>query len=228
MATATSWRDRLSPHPETVQWAALLVNVELALLLVYAFVLQPQFGTTFQSPLDWRYAIYPFVWINVGLWAVWRTRPAPTTTRRRALAAGIAVAYFGILAYAGGLVSLGGSGFQYGPYFTLSLPPGYSPALQYSGEFLRLVVMPYNLVGYLALAYLVYATVIDAAGSAISGVLGLLSCVSCTWPVLASLATGIFGGASALATATMGYSYGISTVVFVVTVGLLYWRPTVR
>jgi hypothetical protein len=85
--------------------------------------------------------------------------------------------------------------------------------------------MPARVVGYLALAYLVYATVIDAAGSAVSGVLGLLSCVSCSWPILASLLTGVFGSSSALVAATFDLSYDVSTLVFVVTVALLYWRP---
>jgi len=54
--------------------------------------------------------------------------------------------------------------------------------------------------------------------------LGLLSCVSCTWPVLASLVGGVAGG-TGLAAAVTTQSYGLSTVVFCVTVGLLYWRP---
>ena len=70
-----------------------------------------------------------------------------------------------------------------------------------------------------------YATVLDAARSAVTGVLGLLSCVSCSWPVLASLATGVAGGGSGLAAAVSTGSYGLSTVVFVATVALLYWRP---
>jgi cytochrome c biogenesis protein CcdA len=80
-------------------------------------------------------------------------------------------------------------------------------------------------VGYAALAVLVYATALDVAGSAIGGVLGLFSCVSCTWPVLASLVGGVAGGSSAVASAALSGSYGLSTVIFVVTVGLLYWRP---
>jgi hypothetical protein len=71
----------------------------------------------------------------------------------------------------------------------------------------------------------VYATVLDAAGSAVTGVLGLLSCVSCSWPVLTSIATGLVGGSSGVAAAVSNGSYGLSTLVFVVTVGLLYWRP---
>jgi hypothetical protein len=43
--------------------------------------------------------------------------------------------------------------------------------------------------------------------------------------VLASLATGVFGSGTALASAVYGLSYDISTVVFLLTVALLYWRP---
>ena len=87
--------------------------------------------------------------------------------------------------------------------------------------------MPARVVGYAALAYLVYATVIDASGAAVSGVVGLLSCVSCSWPILASLLSGVAGGGSVLVAATFDFSYDISTAVFLLTVALLYWRPFV-
>jgi len=224
MATATgSWREWLWPAPETVRWGGLVVGWEVLILLGYLVFVDPQFTSIWA----FRTVLYPFVWVNVALWAIWRTDPAPTSRRRAVMAAGVAVGYFLVLAYAGGLFGVA-AGRVYGPYFNLGFPPGWSPALLYSGEVLRLSILPFKFVGYLALAYLVYATVIDAAGSAVSGVLGLLSCVSCTWPVVASLATGVFGGASAVAATATGYSYGISTLVLVVTVGLLYWRPTLR
>jgi cytochrome c biogenesis protein CcdA len=59
----------------------------------------------------------------------------------------------------------------------------------------------------------------------VTGILGLLSCVSCSWPILATLVTGVAGSGTAIAGAAYAQSYGLSTVVFVVTVGLLYWRP---
>lgn len=209
------------PRRETVLGGALLVTVELFLVYVYAVVSDP-------TLLDWtgvRIIVYPLVWINVSLWAVLRTRPAPAGRRHRRLAAGLAVGYFVVLAYAGGLVGPGG------PYATglslklFPLPPGISPAVIYSGEHVALRFIPYKVLGYGALAYLVYATVIDAAGSAVTGVLGLLSCVSCSWPVLASLVSGALGSSTAVAGAVYAQSYGLSTVVFVLTVGLLYWRP---
>jgi hypothetical protein len=223
MATAShSLRERVRPEPRTLLVGILLVHLEVGLLLGYALIS----GDRFVTLLDWRRAIYPFVWINVGLWALWRTSPAETTPRRKAVAGAIAVGYLVVLSYAGGLFDFGAMR-ALGPSLSVSLPPGFSPTLTYSAPPLRVSLFPYRVVGYLALAYLVYATVIDAASSAIGGVLGLLSCVSCSWPILATVATGVFGSTSAVAVAATGYSYGISTVVFVATVALLAWRPTV-
>jgi hypothetical protein len=223
MSTATAtWADRLRPEKQTLLWGALVVNVELLLLVSYAVISDSRLI----GPLAVRYWLFPFVWINVGLWAILRTRPAPSAPRQRRIAAAIAVGYFGVLAYFGGVI---------GPAATdqistlrvvlLDLPPGWGPAILYDGTLVGVTLMPYKIVGYVALAYLVYATVLDAAGSAIGGLLGLLSCVSCTWPVLATIVTGVVGSGSAIASAATGQSYGLSTVVFVVTVGLLYWRP---
>jgi hypothetical protein len=224
MVTNTlSWPERFRPDERTALAVFVVVNLELAILWAWLLTTDWQFD----SLLGLRYAIYPLVWINVGLWALWRTVPASTTSRRRVLAGSLAAGYFLILAYVGGLI---GTPSQFPTGLTLALdnPPGFSPALLYDGEPLRITLLPYKLVGYLALTYLVYATIIDAAGSAISGLLGLLSCVSCTWPIAATLLSGILGGGSALAAEAFGYSYDISVVVFVLTVGLLYWRPTVR
>lgn len=194
--------------------------------------------------------VYPFVWINAAALGVWMTEvPSGSaeaehgggegpSTRYRGIAVAVGVGYLLVLAYAGGIL---GPGYDLvdasvdavasaspGWYLSSGLPPGYGPAAVYEGSLVTLVLVPYKLVGYLALAYLVYATVIDAAGAAITGVLGLLSCVSCSWPVLAALVSGVAGSGSALATAAYGESLALSTVVFVVTVGLLAWRPRFR
>jgi hypothetical protein len=108
----------------------------------------------------------------------------------------------------------------------VGLPPGWSPSLIYTGELLHLVVLPYKVIGYVALAYLVYKTALDASSAIFGGVVGIFSCVSCSFPLIAGLVTGIGGGS--LAAATAQSSYLLSTVVFVVTVGLLYWQPSIR
>jgi hypothetical protein len=135
------------------------------------------------------------------------------------------------LSIAGGILSPGHilHGHAHSTGFRIAnLPPGWGLALLYGGSYLNLAVIPYKLFGYLALASLVYATVIEATRNLLSGIVGLFSCVSCTLPVLAAVASGLFGGSSALATAAYSQSYALSTVVFVVTVGLLSWRPSVR
>lgn len=218
MSHATRERvERLVPDRQTLLVAGLLLNLELIAVLVYVNLAD----ATYTAP---RYLVYPWIWINLGVWAVVRTRPDPASARHRWLAAGVAVAYFTLLAYVGGLVGLGGMATG----LRISwLPPGWGPALLYSGEAIRLVLVPFKLVGYLALTYLVYATILDAAGSAVAGLVGLFSCVSCTWPVAASLLTGVLGSTVGVASGgAFALSYDLSTVVFVLSVGLLYWRPT--
>jgi hypothetical protein len=222
MATVdtTTLTDRFRPARKTLLWGALILNTEVILLLAYAALGSAEL----LSARGVRLWVYPFVWINASIWAVARTDVASASGRNRAGAAALAVGYFGVLAYTGGLVGPGHDSLGLGVALT-SLPPGWAPAVTYNGMGLSLVLIPYKVIGYLTLAYLVYATVLDAAGSAVTGLLGLLSCVSCSWPVLASIATGVVGSGSGIAAAVSTGSYGISTVVFVATVALLVWRP---
>ena len=225
---------RLRPSRDALLWAGLVVNSEIILTFVYLVLADV-------TVTEWRYLLYPFVWINVSAWALVRTKPvarARHSTRTRYLGAAVGVAYFLLLAYVGGLLSQG-VGFHHpggaavADHHALGwrlawLPPGWGPALLYSGMTVQLTLMPYKVVGYVTLAYLVYATVLDAAGSAVSGVLGLVSCVSCTWPVLASIAAAVAGSGTAVAAMANEWSYALGTLAFVVTVGLLRWRPTIR
>jgi hypothetical protein len=201
-------------------WVALALAVQFLFVLAYATVsdVRPR------SLAALRLWVYPWVWIDVGVWAVLRTSPAPAATRTRRLAAIAAAVYLVILAYAGGLVGPGG-----GPtpprIVWATVPQGWGPALTYAGEYVSAALIPYRVVGYLALSYLVYATVLDATRSAVTGLLGMLSCVSCSWPVLLSLAAGVAESGSGVAAAVTTGAYGLSTLVFVATVALLYWRP---
>ncbi|MFB6087707.1 MAG: hypothetical protein ABEJ85_04230 [Haloarculaceae archaeon] len=211
---------RFRPRKETLVWGALLVNTELVLLLAYTMLGNSRL-LGLRGVIMW---LFPFVWINVGIWAVVRTDPAPASARQRRLAALLAAGYFVVLAYTGGMI--GPTHRTLAPRVVwTTIPPGWAPTVTYSGVGLSLTLIPYKVVGYAALAYLVYATILDAAGAAVSGVLGLVSCVSCSWPVLASILTGALGSGSALAAAVYDWSYLVSTAVFVVTVALLYWRP---
>lgn len=206
-------------NPLILLLAVLVVVAELALVASYVVV----GGNTIT---DWTIVVIPWVWINVAVWAMVRTSPPAAPRQRRWLSGLFAVGYFGLLGFVAGLF---GPGVAEQPtslrWAVTSIPPGWAPTLLANTPLVRLSVVPYQFVGYVALAYLVYATLLDAAGSVVSGVLGLLSCVSCTWPVLASVLTGLVGGGAALTAAASGPTYAVSTVVFVLTVALLYWRP---
>ena len=129
-----------------------------------------------------------------------------------------------MLAVVGGLVGTGLGADATG--FGVAWPmPGWGPTLVYGGHAAALVLMPAYVVGYLALSYLLYVTVLDAAGSAVGGLLGLVSCVSCTWPVFATVASTALSGTGLLAASAAQVPYDISTAVFLLTVALLYWRP---
>lgn len=204
------------PDDSTVLWAALVLNVEFLIVHLYLRMI----GVTVTDPLM---LVYPWVWIDVGLWAVSTTSPAPASRRQRRLAGALGVGYFGVLAVAGGLL---GAGTDTGFRIAWALPPGFGPALLYDGEFIRTILQPYKLVGYVALAYLVYVTVLDAVSSALSGVVGLFSCVSCTWPILGTVLTSLLGEASAIVAFATNQPYAASTVVFLSAAGLLSWRPS--
>ena len=216
MASANVSVSRFRPERSTLLYAALLVNGELALVLFY-------FAVASSVLTDLVFLAYPFVWINAAIWSVSKVDLPDASRTHRLAAYGVGVAYFLLLAGVGGLFMLDGAGL--GARIAW-LPPGWGPTLVYSGTAFTTSLFPFKVIGYAALAYLVTATVLDAARTGVAGLLGLFSCVSCTWPVAATLLTGAFGGASALTAFAQNEPYGLSTVVFVSSVLLLVWRPT--
>jgi len=205
-------------------WAMLVLYVEVALVVLYVLT-APAIIT---NPLI---LVYPFVWINLSILAVVYV-DRPSATRRRLLVTGVlAAVYFGVLTVVGGLVGLGHAfhGHSHGAgairIAVASIPPGWSPALLYGGDLLRVSVFPYKLVGYAALSYLVFVTLLDVDASILSGALGFVSCVSCTWPILGTVLTALFGGGSVVTSVATNQPYGLSTLVFTTAVGLLVWRP---
>jgi hypothetical protein len=210
---------RLAPDRRTAVYWAMVLNAEFLLVAGYYALAS---DVTLRDPL---FAVVPFVWINLAAWGVLRTDPPAVGGRKRAVAVAIAVGYFLLLAVFGGIIN-GPSGVTTSYLNILQLPPGWNPAFFYNGELFSLVVLPYKLVGFAVLAYLVYVTVLDASGALVGGVVGLFSCVSCTFPIIAGIASGLAGGGSAIAGFTYANSYLLSTVVFGVTVLLLTWRPS--
>lgn len=221
---------RVRPDRGTLLVVALLVNTQLAVTLAYLLVSD----AIFTAP---RYLVYPWLWIDAAILAVWKTDLAPASRSTRRVGVAIAGGYVLLLALAGGLVAptgglvgaLSGS-FSPAPdptgFSVHWLAPGMGPAVLYQGAFVQAALLPYEVVGYLGLAYLVYAGVREAAGSTVSGLVGVFSCVSCAWPVVGGAVTTVFGSGSAIAFAATTWPYDVSTVVFLSAVGLLYWRPS--
>ncbi|ESP88485.1 DUF7546 family protein [Candidatus Halobonum tyrrellensis] len=197
--------------------ATLAFNLELAAVVAY-------FGLTNATMTSPLFTLYGLVWVDVALFVFARYDPpsVDAATRRRAAAA--AVGYAVLLAYFGGLVGAAAPTTPSGLGVAL-LPPGWGPAVTYGGSALAFVLMPAKVLGYAALAYLLYGALVAASGAGVAGVLGLFSCVSCSFPIVAGAAASLLGGGSTLAAAAAGIGYGPSTAVFLLTVGLLWWRP---
>jgi hypothetical protein len=198
------------------------------LVAVEALALALYLGTADVEVLAWRYYLYPFVWVNVGVLAVLASSVSGGTgtgsdvgALARRLAALVACGYFLLLGFLDGSLALSGSATG---FHLLWLPPGWGPAPVYDGAAVTVRLFPYRVVGYAALSYLVYAALVESSRAALSGLVGLVSCVSCTLPVAAALLSGLVGGTAGLAAAT-AWSYDLSTAVFVASVALLYWRP---
>ncbi|WP_418281166.1 DUF7546 family protein [Halorubrum sp. DTA98] len=219
-----SLTDRLiaaTPSVRTLAWAAFLLNAQLVFVVAY-------YGFLGSFPSTPRYAVYGLLWVNVAVLVLARA-PIPSgydfRTRRRAL--GIAAGYFALLVFFAGLVATGVPERAVDARVAW-LPPGWGPAVVYAGEYLTVILMPAYLLGYLALAKLVYVAVLEASGSIVAGIVGLFSCISCTLPILAMVGSALFGGTGILAATALDASYDLSTAVFLVTVVLLYWRPGFR
>ena len=208
--------DRLDVTIEDVLVWGAVVGAELLVVLVYLLAS----STTITEP---RYAIYPFVWINVGLLAVSRTSLPNRGRRVRALALAGAGAYLLALLYLGGLLRLGFvTPLSPGTDFRVSwVLPGWGPIVVFRNSLLQAVVVPFKLAGYLAFTYLLYARLLDATKGVLSGVFGLVSCVGCTFSLLVPLL-----GASTFS-AVAWLSWDVSTLVFLVTIALLYWSPEI-
>ncbi|WP_135820992.1 DUF7546 family protein [Halostella litorea] len=186
-----------------------------------ALVVAAYFAATDARVLSARYLAYPFVWMNVAVLAVARTRRPGVSDRRTGAAAVVAAGYFLLLAWAGGLVAPG-SGAGVGDAVVHAAPPGWGPILLVTGGWVSLTLVPFKAVGYAGLAALVYAMLADASRSAASGLLGFVTCVSCTGSVLGTLLAGTVGGSVAAASALFVQSYDVSTAVFLLTVAALW------
>jgi hypothetical protein len=222
---------RTVPGPDWLRrpelwWLVVLTAVEAVGVVGY-------FALTSADVQAVRYVVYPFVWINVGVLAVVSVTPRTPDRRTRLVAGAAAGVYFVVLGLLAGLISVdlgallgAGHGHSHAHvhgWQVAMTTPGWGPRVGYAGSVLTLNFVPFRVIGYLALSYLVYAALVDLAGTAVSGLLGLGSCLSCL-PVVGSLAAGLAGG-TGVATALSTLSVDVSTAVFVGSVLLLTLRP---
>ena len=192
-------------------WAALIV---LEALAVWAY-----FALTPDGPGSLRYVVYPFIWINAGLYAALRASPSPGSRRHRWLGIGVAVAYFLLVMAVPGNVGPGAADAL--SVRVVWYVPGWGPLVAVSSPWVRLYLVPFEVLGYAALAYLVYANALGLARGTLSGALGLVTCVGCTVPVLVPL-VGLLGGpATSLSTTAYAFSYDLGTAFYLLTLGLL-------
>ncbi len=211
-------RSRLGDHH--VRWLVVfwgtIAFVEFALVALYL-----RFGHVELDSL--RYHVYPFVWINVALWAVLRSRPVRARARRRLIAAVIAAAYFGLLLYLPGNISYDPAGaLETGLEWRMTVP-GWGPVLGFEGSWLRIRLVPFETIGYLGLAYLVYLHLLQVSRASLAGLAAIGTCIGCSVPVLVSL-FGLLGGAgTSLASTAYAWSYDLGTVLFVAVAIVLVW-----
>jgi hypothetical protein len=168
-----------------------VVGVLIALCLLEALALGLYLRTVPAEVTAVRYFLYPFVWVNVAVVAVARTRIPSASTRRHTLVALVGVGYFlGLAAIDGTLALSPGTGLT----VHWALPPGWGPLVIADVGPVRLTPVPYRTLGYAAIAYLLSVTLLERSLRGLGGLVGLFSCVSCTLPVIAAVLSGVAGG----------------------------------
>lgn len=200
---ATGWLIASTP------WLAF-AGVQLVVVAGYALVAD----VTMTAP---RYAFYPVVWTTVGVAAVVNAPAAAGSRRRRALASGLALAYFAVLVWFTGTVFLM-------PEWMYSLSvygglPGWAPIVTLMFGPVAASIVPFVAFGYVVLAYLTYVSLTRVTRGLVAAVLGPATCVGC----LAAGASGLLGLASGagLSVALGGVAYDAGTAVYLVAVAAL-------
>jgi hypothetical protein len=193
-----------------VPWV-LFVAVQVAAVALY-FLLTDAVAVTA------RHALFPVVWVTLSVWVILNT-PIPDDLPWYAPAvAVVSGVYFVALLWLAGLV---GTATSPGTAFAVSgASPGWGPILAYSGDFVHLRIIPFQVIGYAALAYLVFVALTDTASSLVGAAVGLVSCVGCTWTLVAGFLSVV--GSAGVTAFVQSYSYELSTLVFVTAVAVLY------
>jgi len=192
------------------RWLAVVV-VQALTLVVYAILPSTEVTAI-------RYLVYPFVWMDVAAWAVLQVSRPQANRRIRIAVALVSVGYFVVMMYVAGFLGHGHAAMT--GWRVIPAAPGWGPMVAYQNHWIRVYLIPFQVVGYAALAYLLYVTLLDATRAAVSGLLGLVTCVGCAWTLVAPL-FGATAGASVVGSTLYDWTYDLTTLVFLVTVVLL-------
>jgi len=209
---STAVRTRLREAPPlgvAVVSGAIVLLVQVTAIFAYLDIQQPTL-TSF-GPM-----VYPVVWITAGIVAaVWVGRTVDSR-RQRGLGVAVGGVYTVTLLWLSGILSAG-SGT--GTLMVQSTLPGWGPIVHYHGSLAHLSIVPFELIAYLTLGYIVYVLVADSGGSVRAAVLGFGSCVSCTASALLAAAGAV--GSTQLSSVVATAGYDTATVVLLITYGLL-------
>lgn len=195
----------------------------VSIIFIEIFIVWTYFLLGNSEPTNLRYLAYPLIWINTSVWVVYKTKHISSEKKYiTVLVSFISILYFLILLYIPGLIRLSTHTNTNGLYLSMA-SPGWGPIISYTGDFIQFTIIPFQIIGYLCISYLIYTSLLNTTKSSIvGGMLGLFTCVGCAAPIFASLIGFLGGGLTSLTTSAYSFSYDIGTIIFLITIGLLY------
>lgn len=200
-------------------------NIFLWIFIIFieVFIVWTYFLLSSSEPTSIRYLTYPFIWMNTSIWVVYNTEHISSENNYiTLLVLAISIIYFLVLLYIPGLIGLSTNTPATGLYFSM-VSPGWGPIISYTGNLIQFTIIPFQVIGYLSITYLIYISLLNTAKSSIvGGMLGIFTCVGCITPIFASLLGFLGGGLTSLTTSAYSFSYDIGTIIFLITIGLLY------
>ena len=237
MASASEIAD---PVPDRLRGAGGAAYLALlagsVTMLAYLVVLVGYLLTTGTEVLDPGRAMYPALWFSLSAGALAATFGMPTlenrhdrrtqedasdevidrdepcavdATRNARWPIALGIGYVLLLAGVSGALSVGivGAGVT-----VSSGLPGWAPILVANLGIVSVVLVPFQVAGYVVLGALLTRAVAVTTGSILAGVAGLFTCAGCVLPIVAAIAS-----AGSIPLLAGGLSYGVSTIAFALT-----------